>query len=183
MTLSDKIQLATCIVTALIGIISVAVAIFTLKANNKMIEESTRPYLVFFTDMVNTGSNHYYIILKNFGTSGATINSLATDFDLNKLSLFPDSNENPFSNMKNTFIAPGQKLYTTLFDQNFKDLPNELKFTISYTSTSGKKYSETFNINFNSLDGLALTTTHIKNQEHAIKTIATSIQGYINHQL
>lgn len=183
MTLSDKIQLATCIITALIGIVSVAVAIFTLKANNKMIEESTRPYLVFYTDIVNTGSIHYYIILKNFGTSGATINSLATDFDLNKLNLFPDSSKNPFSNMKNTFMAPSQKLYTTLFDQNFKDLPNELKFTISYTSTSGKKYSETFNINFNSLDGLAITTTHIKNQEHAIKTIATSIQGYINHQL
>lgn len=183
MTLSDKIQLATCIVTAFIGMVSIAVAIFTLRANNRMIEESTRPYLVFYIDMVNTGSNHYYIILKNFGTSGATINSLTTDFDLNKLSLLPDSNENPFSNIKNTFMAPDQKLYTTLFNQNFKDLPDELRFSISYTSTSGLSYSDTFNINFNSLDGLALTTTYIKNQEHAIKTIATSIQGYINHQL
>lgn len=182
MTLSEKIQLATCTVTTLIGIISTCIAICTLKTNKKMIDESTRPYLVFYVEMLNTNIMEYHIILKNFGASGAIINAISTDFPLNNINMFND-NEHPFSSLENIFLAPGQKLYTTLSDSMLNDLPNRLKFNITYTSTSGISYENKFNINFNSFNGLAITNTEIKNSEHALKIIATNIEAYLHQKL
>lgn len=52
----DWIAVATMFITAFTAISSIIIAKETLKQNNKMIEESTRPYIVFYKDIIDINS-------------------------------------------------------------------------------------------------------------------------------
>lgn len=67
MEISDWINAVLCILSFLLATISVVTVIMTLKQNTKMIENSTRPYIVAYGRYTNFQDPQYYLIIKNMG--------------------------------------------------------------------------------------------------------------------
>ena len=141
--LIEAIGVITSLITALIAIV---ISIKTLRQNAKMIEESTRPYVAVYREYIQVLSViHEYLVIKNFGNSGATIDSLSivppyehTDFP---------ANAKVFAHINGTFIAPGQSFSSVLFIDAFKnDRIGITKIEITYHAGK-KKYSDTFTLN------------------------------------
>ena len=84
MALSDWINAVLCVLSFILAVISVITVIITLKQNNKMIENSTRPYIAIYSNVTYFQDTKFYIILKNFGQSGAMIESFTCNIDLFK---------------------------------------------------------------------------------------------------
>ncbi len=49
-------------------------------ANNRMIEESTRPYITIYPYIYNPGTMLYGLIIKNSGPTGCVIDSFECDY-------------------------------------------------------------------------------------------------------
>ena len=84
MSISDWINLSLSILSLILAITSIITVVLTLKQNNKMIESNTRPYISVYGDMTNFANLQFYIIVKNFGKSGAVIKDFTCDIDLKK---------------------------------------------------------------------------------------------------
>lgn len=150
MSFYDSLQITTTLITAITAIISIIIAVFTLRQNKKMIEESTRPYIVIYSTVTNFQQPIYKLIVKNFGQSGGTITSFNSSHDLSEFT-FGSDKRRPFEDLKNIFIAPGQSIicaidYRKLMDKNV----TILSFDIEY-ETQNKSYSEHVNINVEAL--------------------------------
>ena len=135
------------IITAGTAIFSIIIAILTLRSNEKMIEASTRPYVVVYSSITNYSFPHYRIVIKNFGSSAALINNFyyenVTGF------IYDSENRNPFEKLNGLTLAPNQSLIVNLDPNKIKLIPEyvnvEFKFKINYESPTGKKYFETYN--------------------------------------
>ncbi|MFR4883622.1 MAG: hypothetical protein ACLUDL_06500 [Eubacterium callanderi] len=137
-------------ISLLISLIAVMISLATLQQNKKMVEEANRPYLVVYYDNVQTLSDVFeYIVLKNFGKTGAVIDYVTVDPPVK----YWDDGHQPFCKMKNTFVAPGQVFTTELFNTNFPKPPNveTRTYTIQYR-TDSRTYKETYIINETMLD-------------------------------
>lgn len=78
MNTTDTINLFLASITTVTAIVSIAISIYTLRQNNRMVEESTRPFIViYFTYVDSLG----YFIIKNEGNSLAVIDSLICDYE------------------------------------------------------------------------------------------------------
>lgn len=71
MSITDWINLSLSTLSLILAIISVVTVVITLRQNNKMIESDSRPYITVYGDMTNFSDLQFYIIVKNFGKSGA----------------------------------------------------------------------------------------------------------------
>lgn len=146
MNISDWINVTLCIFSFILAAISVVTVVITLKQNHKMIQNSTRPYIVVMAQTTNFQDPMFYLVVKNFGSSGATIKSMSCDVDLKKLSYIDQYT--PFENIENTFIAPGQMILSALNSHKFKDNGiREFSVTIKYTDGI-KNYGEKYLINY-----------------------------------
>lgn len=134
---SDQIQLIGIIVSLIVGIVSIVIAICTLRQNHKMLEESSRPYITISCGTTFFRELRVYMILKNFGSCGARITRFKTDFDLEQIEL-DESGHPPFSNVEGTYLAPGQSI-EFIIDQ--KKAPFVMRFFIEYESAT-KSYSD-----------------------------------------
>lgn len=179
LTVSDVIEIVSIITGSLLSIISLWIAVKSLKQSQKSIElaelsieEANRPYVVVYRDFIQVLSTaHEYLVIKNFGNTGATIDSLKIDPPYTNDS---DIHFNDFSNLKNTFIAPGQSISSAIFANAANNKRSgETKFFIDY-HTSQKCYSDIFCINENiSRDILVTKTNPSKNktvEEILVKT-------------
>ena len=81
MEISDWVNVILCILSFILAAISVITVIITLKQNSKMIENSTRPYIVVYGRVTNFQNPTYYLIVKNMGQTGAEITKFACDID------------------------------------------------------------------------------------------------------
>lgn len=145
MDIAFIVDLASCIFSLVLTIISVVIVIITLRQNSKMLENESR---AIYGDTINCKGTHFYLILKNFGKSAALITSLECDTDLSTFSYFKE--RVPFSHMENTLLAPNQSYKCAL--QQFLLFNSEisyLNFKISY-QCNNKKYSDSFCINLKS---------------------------------
>jgi hypothetical protein len=144
LTPSDIIEVIGIIASLVTSIVAIIISIKTLKQNSRMIEESTRPYVVVYSRTTNFQTPNYYLVVKNFGQSGAIVTSLKCDYDLSTCSYRKD--HVPFAHFENTFIAPGQSFITNIDRLKFFENPSELHFFIKYTA-NGVTYSDQFTIN------------------------------------
>lgn len=156
------------IITALTSIIAIIISVITLKQNSKMIEESTRGYLVVYGNITNFGSPTYYLVLKNFGSSAATINKFTIKEDIQKYSY---GDRIPFNNIENSIIAPNQAIISSLYTLGIELTP--FTINIEYTSNS-KTYKDVFNINPKSLSSNTIPKNSTSNKE--LRTISYAIQ-------
>ena len=145
LTVSDIIEIAGIIATLLTSLTAIIISTLSLKQNAKTLEATTRPYICIYSKVTNIKSLYYYLVLKNFGQTGAVITSFHCDFDLSTLSYF--QNVNPFEHIEGTFIAPGQSFTYSLDTRKlFKNENLTFHFSLEYIA-NGKKYSETIAIN------------------------------------
>lgn len=175
LTTSDFINIILCILSFVLALISVVTVIITLRQNHKMIENSTRPYVVVSGQMTIFEETELYLVIKNYGSSGATIKEFTCPSFISDYSGYDIL---PFTNISNTFIAPGQSFICNvnkdiLHDERCKNLI----FRIKYKSGSGKSYVEDFVINF---------FAHTKNvrsrastPEHELKIISFALQDLV----
>lgn len=169
-------EIITTIVSALVGIISVCIAIYTLKQNSKMIEESTRPYVVIYLANANFQNSSLYLVVKNFGQTGATIKSFQSSLDLSTIS---HDGRPLFKGIENSFIAPKQS-YKTAIDISKLPEDKEVEFTISYSSKA-KAYNERFKINLNSFHNILSSRASTEHKE--LKIISYTLQDLVERFL
>ena len=86
-TWSDIIEIAGIIASTITSIIAIAISVKTLRQNNKMLEESTRPNIQIYSIYSDT---IVYIMIKNFGQSSCTIDSISCDHKFSGKEIFND---------------------------------------------------------------------------------------------
>lgn len=146
LSIGDVVNIVLCVLSFILASLSIVFVVLTLRQNNKMIESSTRPYVTIYYDTIQTlDTIHQYIVLKNFGTSGAIIDSIVVS---PKFNFAPPLNRTPFESMQNTFIAPNQSFTTAPFDSNNGDEGKVMNrtYTITY-HTDRKSYKDVIIIN------------------------------------
>lgn len=152
MSCSDVIQIISIISSSILSIIAIVISVLTLVQNHKIIFESNKPNIVIFSKVISFSSPYTYLILKNFGNSGATLLNVESNKDLK--SFF---DRVPFENLKNTFIAPNQSfIYPLLPDV---ELDKTISFTINYKYLN-KEYSENCTVTFEHYKDIAYTKVH-----------------------
>lgn len=152
MSISDKIEIVSIICSSILSIVAIIISTITLLQNNKMIFESNKPNIVIFSKVISFTTPYSYLILKNFGNSGATI--LNIQYNKNLKSFF---DRVPFKNIENTFIAPNQSFVYPLLPSI--ELDETINFTINYKYLN-KEYSENCTVTFEHYKDIAYTKVH-----------------------
>ena len=158
---------------------SIIFFVMTIKQNNKMIEESTRQYFGIYGDGTYIKNPNFYLIIKNFGQSSATIQSFNSSMDLSKCS-FNNQGEYAFSSIINTTLMPGQSLHTYIDYETALSLSDHICFNIGYTSKT-HKYEETIYLNLKVI--LGNFVTHSENPNQELKIISETLQDAYIHSL
>lgn len=146
MDLATKINIVLCILSFILAFISIVTVVVTLRQNNKMIENSTRPYICIYFDFTQCGEPTGYFVVKNFGTSAAFIDSLTYN---NVIKEHPKTLADIcaiFDGLSGNSIAPGQKFLVPFRVFEYKG--GISVFDIHYHSGE-KHYSEHFEIAVN----------------------------------
>lgn len=166
-----------CILSFILAVISVVTVVLTLKQNNRMIEESTRPCISVYTDEINTGNPFFYLIVKNFGKSPAYITKFESDFDFKgcyKISTDKDY----LADLKNAVFAPGQSRICML---DYAKIDKEVTFTLEYHSGAKKKYLERFTINLKA--GASMPYGKMATDGKELRTISYTLQEMLQKNL
>ena len=142
---SDIIEIVGIIASLVTSIVAIVISVKTLKQNSQMIEESSRPYVAVYPEYIQVLSTpHEYLVIKNFGSTGATIDSLVIDPPFEKSDI---CNDPGFTHISGTFIAPNQAISTTVFANAFNNNRTGITtISIKYHSDT-KKYCESFYLN------------------------------------
>lgn len=180
MTLSDWINLSLSILSLFLAIASIIIVVLTLKQNNKMIENSSRPYVVMYGEMTNFSDLTFYIVLKNCGNSGAIIKNIVCDLDLSKYNY--SISITPFEAIKNTLIAPNQNITCNIDHQKLnQDSITCFNIEIEYQSLQGKVYKEKYPINYGAFK--KNITTKISTEGKELKAISYTLQEMVQKDL
>lgn len=143
MDISTKVNIVLSVLSFILAAISIITVVITLRQNNKMIENSTRPHICIYFDYTQCGEPTGYFVVKNFGTSAAYIDSLTyNDVIKNHPKSLADIST-IFDGISGNSIAPGQKFLAPF--KLYECKGGTSTFDICYHS--GKKhYSEHFEI-------------------------------------
>ena len=155
-------------------IVSVVIAIGTLRQNNRMIESSTRPYVGFKIERINTGTDRCLFVLRNYGSSAAVIRRFDLGIDLSQIKSLP-TEIGPFEGVENTTLLPGQQLATVFDYKKLKELAIDLRVSITYESLE----KNPINIYMNS--GMVYSRTSTGGNE--LKSISYSLQEIVERLL
>lgn len=147
LTPSDIIEIISIIVSTIVSIIAVVISLKSLKQsritneqNNRMLEESTRPYITIYLDAITLCEQSSYFVLKNFGNSPAIITKFEYDPALKQTRQKEEILQRQFDYVEHIVLAPGQ---AKLLQYDVTKLPsNELTFHISYLAKN-TEYHET----------------------------------------
>lgn len=179
MSISDKINLSLTIFSLILATISIITVILTLKQNNKMIESSSRPYVAIYGDMTNFSNLQFYIIIKNFGKSGAIIKNLSCDIELSNYNY--NTSITPFESIKNTMLAPNQNIVCSIDHRKLdKDGIEILNFVVEY-EFQRKNYKENYSVNYAAFKNNI--TTKISTKDKELKTISYTLQEMVEKDL
>ncbi|MBR0308450.1 MAG: hypothetical protein IJH92_06115 [Mogibacterium sp.] len=121
------------ILSFVLAVVSVWIAIATLRQNNRMLETSTRPSLVvlFIADTATLS-----IVIKNNGKTDAIIESVTHDATFKGIDDYY-----PFKNCNGAVISPGEYLqYTEEYGAFCKGNKDTIHMRIDYKSSAGQKY-------------------------------------------
>lgn len=131
-------------VTVFTAICSVYIAIKTLKQNSKMLENSTRPYIVVYGRNIRLDeTTYFYLVVKNFGASAAFIDSFHIS---EQLEYGVNSDEDFIHRLNGAVIVPNQSHSCYLINDS---VPKTLTIELKYHSLSleSKSYVEHFELN------------------------------------
>lgn len=177
MSIEILVNMILCILSFILAAISVVTVAVTLRQNNRMIEESTRPYISVYTDEINTGNPLFYLIIKNFGKSPAYITKFESDFDFRGCYKIP-TDKDYLGNLKNAVFAPGQSRICML---DYAKIGKEITFTLEYHSGAKKKYSEKFTIDLKA--GVSMPYGKAATEGKELRTISYTLQEMLQKNL
>jgi len=155
LNVSDWIQIISIAATTLISIVSVIIALKSLNLTRKSIENSNKPFLACYIEMIEVGHFQKYLIIKNFGRTPAIITNIHFDRKITGLGRFGEINS-----IKDAMIAPGQKFISVLDVKEkdtvtvvleYKDLNNQktiskFRLNLGYTWDLAYKHSRKSNL-------------------------------------
>lgn len=184
---SDVIQLISIIVSAVLTIVSLIISVLALKQSQKSIKlteqsvlETNRPYLAIYKETIFVSNNkHEYLILKNFGNTGATIES----FHSNPQLIRKIDKKQIFEHLSGSFIAPGQSISTmySINGDRFDDI-SEHSITIKY-SDQISQYENSIIIN-NDLDQDIVIAKSMTSENAPLqRVIVKATEEYLRHHL
>lgn len=78
LSVSDIIEIISIIVSTFTSIVAIFVSVKALKQNNKMLEESTRPYVSIYVESITLCEQSSFFVIKNFGNTPAYMIILIT---------------------------------------------------------------------------------------------------------
>ena len=142
---STIVNIMLSIFSFVLAAISVITVVITLKQNNKMLEASSKPYVVAYL-VYQESPSHIYLCVKNFGQTSAMVKSLNIE---PSFSLY---RKNCNETINNTMLAPNQQLHFLVSDKDKSKIINENSFDFSvfveYQDCSTKKvYNENYKMN------------------------------------
>lgn len=176
MNTSDIIQIIGIMVSLVTSIVAIIISIVTIRQNSKMIEESSRAVISVYGESTNTGTPMFYIVIKNFGNTLATITKFECDFDFSGCYCF-ETNRNYIEDLASCSIAPGQSRICKI---DYDKIDRPITFDIEYYSAS-KKYSEKSAIDLRAGAAMVVGKTATKGTE--LKTIAYTLQEMLQKNL
>lgn len=166
-----KISIISLIATTVISIISVSIAILTLRQNNKIIKEANRPSInVFLETIATTTMRNNYLVIKNFGNTPGKINSIECSVDVKSICY-----TNPFKDMINCTLAPNQSIVTAC---NTENIDEAYRFTIKY-SNGKRKFTDISSINAKYTKSLVSSQSSSSNMTILEKTIVNVTEELI----
>ena len=139
MLLSIGFDIAMSIISLGVSIISIIIAVLTLRQNNRMIEESVRPVVCIYSEYVYVGEGNLYLVVKNFGHTSAIIESFDMDYDFTGCYLIK-SDKNFLKELEGSLLAPGQCRTCII---NYEKVKKTISFKVRYSSKT-KKYEDVF---------------------------------------
>lgn len=175
-----KVNIILCLLSFFLAVISVVTVVITLRQNHKMISNSTRPYVTASAQVTNFQNAKFYVLIKNYGTSGAIIRKISTDIDIKK---YLYSETTPFDFSKDLFLAPGQSICVEVDSIKMnEDGIHLFEFTIEYNDVNHSKkrsvqYSEHYPINYDCYSRIALSRASTRDQE--LRTISFTLQDMV----
>ena len=176
MDLATKVNIVLSILSFILALISIVTVVITLLQNRKMIENATRPYVCVYGESINSGSPEFYIVIKNFGASPATI----TDFKITPSvadCYHSKSSRDYLSDLARATIAPGQSRICAM---DYTKMPSTVTFNMEYRS--GKKvYRERSIVDLKA--GTAMLTTKVATNDKELRTISYTLQEMLQKQL
>lgn len=181
MTPSDVIQVFGIIVALAVGVVSIAISIFSLRQNSKMIEESTRPVISIYGVMTNFGSQQqFYFVIKNFGQTPATITKFISDFDFSINQAYASANDHDWlSNLNGAHLAPGQSKICAL---NYDNIQQPVTFTLDYKTTT-KTYSDKITVNLKAGAAMLVGKNNAITEKDELRNISYTLQEMIQKNL
>ena len=192
MDVSTIVNIILCVLSFILAAISVVTVVITLRQNNKMIEESTRPFISVYTDEINAGNPFFYLVIKNFGKSTAYITKFEYDFDFN--GCYKIRNDRDFyrntvlwvtevvvvslQQLNNAVLAPGQSRICTL---DYQRIDRAVTFTLEYHSGAKKTYSDEFTIDLKA--GVSMPYGKVATEGKELRTISYALQEMLQKNL
>lgn len=160
-------------ITTITAIIAVIVSIKTLRSsnkmleiNNKMLESNTRPYINIYSNKILGDTSFFYIVIKNFGSTGAYIEDFNIDEKTKEImDVIP--NKSYHESLVNSRLEPGQSVTHLVFYEDIDDKNHISTFKIKYSSDT-HTYEEI--VEFNILSNVQQPTLGKSNKsfEHQI---------------
>lgn len=171
LSITDKIQIIAIISSSILSIVSVFIAIATLKQNYKITLEANKADIMFFISKDRSTKSHS-LIIKNFGKSSGELIDLELTPPLSYEKSKLRSIEKSITEYKNIFLAPNQSIKSNFY---FIDYPDKIfNVTITY-KTLGRIYKNNYTIDLNYFDSVVTTSPSINNEVDALRSIRDSI--------
>lgn len=172
--------------TLFASLVAIWISLRTLKINNKMLEESSRPYIIVYSTITNYSFPSYRIIVKNFGSSAASIKKF--NYSKNLIPFIHDSdNRNPFDKLNGLTLAPNQKIIINLEPNKIQALPDksdvEFKFDIIYESTIGNEYRETYTDKIYNKEDILSFRPKSSSEKESLDIISHALQEISDNRL
>lgn len=140
-TISDVIQLLSVLVALFLGVVSIKISIKTMSQNSKMIEESTRPILIVYSEYVNDYDLN--LVVKNIGKSCGTIKEFKSNFDFFNSDSYAFDGGDFILDYITLTLAPNTEKKCTLCSERIN---KPVEFDIVYASSTNT-YSDHISIN------------------------------------
>lgn len=175
---SDFLQLFGIMASLLTSIIAILVSVQALRQNSKLIEESNRPYISIYGEML-TFRHHrqFYIVVRNTGNSPAIITDLKYNFDFTDCYHVDDTDRNFLESIIDCPIGNGRSKICSL---DYERITKPITFILKYKTYSGKSYEETYTVDLKAGSGLLIESADNK---EAIKDISYSLQEFVRRNL
>ena len=178
LTAANLIEIASIFISLITSIVAIVISVKTLKQNSIMIEESTRPHIQIYPVFIDT---ILYIIIKNYGSSEAYIDSITCSHFFNSKETMSDEYTGDiFSKIKDVILSSGHSIKCPLIGY---EVPSEIfDFHIKYHS-SLKNYEEDFSFNPIASIPFADMTPVSRDAEEHLKQIAKELHNIVKSDL